>query len=378
MTSTNSQNSDAVPVNPKRVTQLFHQQHQNIIRHTDQMFAWIMIFQWVFAVGLALWLAPLAWNGTASRIHPHIWLALCLGGLITGLPVWLAWKHPGTVLTRHTIAVGQMLMSSLLIHLTGGRIETHFHVFGSLAILAFYRDWRVLVSATAVVSVDHLLRGGLWPESVYGVASASIWRSFEHAGWVLFEVTFLIIAILKSRSEMLIVAERQANLEAVNATIERNVVDRTLVLLDEIDGHLKTEAKLRASEAQLAEALQLAQLGSWDWDISNDSVTWSEEKRRLYGYPAGENGFTLEKSLEKIHPDDIARVKGVIDEALRNHKPFICDYRVIPVEGTVRIVQGRGKVILNDQKQPVRMLGVVQDITETKQVEEALRQSEER
>ena len=62
-----------------------------------------------------------------------------------------------------------MLMSALLIHLTGGRIETHFHVFGSLAILAFYRDWRVLISASAVVTVDHLLRGFFWPQSVYGV-----------------------------------------------------------------------------------------------------------------------------------------------------------------------------------------------------------------
>ena len=52
-----------------------------------------------------------------------------------------------------------MLMGALLIHLTGGRIETHFHVFGSLAFLAFYRDWRVLVPATIVVALDHMLRG---------------------------------------------------------------------------------------------------------------------------------------------------------------------------------------------------------------------------
>ena len=64
----------------------------------------------------------------------------------------------------------QMLMGALLIHLTGGRIETHFHVFGSLAFLAFYRDWRVLVPATVVVALDHLLRGIFWPQSVYGVA----------------------------------------------------------------------------------------------------------------------------------------------------------------------------------------------------------------
>src|SRR6185312_14250533 len=106
--------------------------------------------------------------GTASKIHIHIFAAIFLGALITALPVFMAWKHPGRALTRHTIAVGQMLMSALLIHLTGGRIETHFHVFGSLAILAFYRDWRVLISASVVVYIDHLLRGYFIPKSVYG------------------------------------------------------------------------------------------------------------------------------------------------------------------------------------------------------------------
>ena len=76
----------------------------------------------------------------------------------------------------HIIAIGQMLMGALLIHLTGGRIETHFHVFGSLALLAFYRDWRVLVTASAVVASDHLLRGIFWPQSVYGILTVSPWR----------------------------------------------------------------------------------------------------------------------------------------------------------------------------------------------------------
>src|SRR4051795_1790734 len=99
----------------------------------------------------------------------------------------MALRHPGLVLTRHTVAVGQMLMSALLIHLTGGRIETHFHVFGSLAFLAFYRDWRVLINATIITAVDHLARGVYFPTSVYGVASGASWRWLEHAGWVAFE-----------------------------------------------------------------------------------------------------------------------------------------------------------------------------------------------
>jgi len=182
--------NERTEVTARRTSELFKEQQQNIIRHTDRVFVRLMIWQWVAGVAAAVLLSPQAWSGTQSRIHLHVWAAVFLGGLFTALPVFLALRRPGESITRHAVAVGQMLMSALLIHLTGGRIETHFHVFGSLAILAFYRDWRVLISASAVVYVDHLLRGMLWPQSVYGVLAAPVWRSLEHAGWVIFEVTF--------------------------------------------------------------------------------------------------------------------------------------------------------------------------------------------
>ena len=106
-----------------------------------------------------------------------------------------------------------MLMGALLIHLTGGRLETHFHVFGSLAFLAFYRDWKVLIPATVVVALDHMLRGIFWPQSVYGVVVASQWRWLEHAAWVIFEDLFLVVACVRSLSEMRQTAERTATLE---------------------------------------------------------------------------------------------------------------------------------------------------------------------
>jgi signal transduction histidine kinase/CheY-like chemotaxis protein len=213
-----------------RTAELFQEQHQSIIKHTDRLFAHLMMWQWFFGLALAVWISPQTWSGTQSHVHVHLWAALILGGIVTIVPVLLALLRPGETLTRHVIAVGQMLMSALLIHLTGGRIETHFHVFGSLAILAFYRDWRVLISASAVVLVDHLLRGFFWPQSVYGVLSAPVWRSFEHAGWVVFEVTFLIVSIRKSLSEMHLVAERQARLEALKEGIEQTVAERTAEL----------------------------------------------------------------------------------------------------------------------------------------------------
>lgn len=125
------------------------------------------------------------------------------------------------------MAVCQMLYSGMLIHLTGGRIETHFHIFGSLAFLSFYRDWRVLAVASLVTLFDHALRGIYIPESIYGVAFASPWRSVEHIWWVLFEDIFLISAGYQSLSAMMANANKQAELEVTSLRVEELVTERT-------------------------------------------------------------------------------------------------------------------------------------------------------
>ncbi len=223
------QNYRAVGVDA-RATEIFRQSLNEIHKRTDHLIAYLMFFQWVAGIAAAKWISPNTWIGASSKTHIHMWAAVFLGGAITSLPIILAWKRPGTILSRHIIAVGQTLTSALLIHLTGGRIETHFHVFGSLAILAFYRDGRVLLTATFIVAADHFARGLFWPQSVFGTLSASSWRWLEHAGWVLFEVTFLMISIRQSKGDMWEVALRRANLENTNSEIERLVEERTAEL----------------------------------------------------------------------------------------------------------------------------------------------------
>jgi hypothetical protein len=236
--------SDTTIARSARAVALLQESLGKIHRHTDRIFAVLMVFQWLAGIVAAFVIAPKTWMGTSSQVHWHVWGAIFLGGAISLLPIYLAWRQPGQVLTRHVIAVAQMLTSALLIHLTGGRIETHFHVFGSLAFLAFYRDWRVLITATVVVALDHMGRGLFWPQSVFGVISASPWRWLEHAGWVLFEDTFLFISIRQSLSEMSEVAARRARLEAVNAHIETQVAERT--------------AELTATHKELVEASRQA------------------------------------------------------------------------------------------------------------------------
>ena len=200
---------------------LFEQQRREIFKRTSRLFAALMVFQWLGGIGAALWISPERWAGSYHALHPHVWVAVLLGGAITFFPVVLALTRPSWTLTCHVVAIGQTLTSALLIHLCGGRIETHFHVFGSLAFLAFYRDWPVLITASAVVAADHFLRGIFWPQSVYGVLAIEPWRWLEHAGWVVFEDIFLTISIVQSVREMKLMAERQAELETVNETIER-------------------------------------------------------------------------------------------------------------------------------------------------------------
>jgi hypothetical protein len=210
-----------------RADQLFEE--QRTARHitADRMFAVLMVAQWAFAILLAVVASPYAWQGKVREFHPHLYAALFMGGGIALFPVLLAMYRPGHLVTRHVIVVSQMLWSALFIHLTGGRIETHFHVFGSLAFIAFYYDWPLLVTATVVVAGDHLLRGVLYPESVYGIVNPEWWRFLEHAGWVVFENVVLIWACVNGQREMRAMAERQTQVEALkeseevkNATLE--------------------------------------------------------------------------------------------------------------------------------------------------------------
>jgi len=203
-----------VPGVAGRAAELTKQHQDWIYAKTDKLFAILMLVQWAAGVGAALWISPRTWVGTTSYVHLHVWLAVFLGGVITAFPVFLALARPARPSTRYTIAVGQTLMSALLIHLTGGRIETHFHIFGSLAFLAFYRDWRVL----------------FFPQSVFGVLTASPWRWIEHAGWVIFEDIILVKSCLRGVQEMRETAERQASIEALSNSLELKVLARTAEL----------------------------------------------------------------------------------------------------------------------------------------------------
>ena len=324
-----------------RAEELFQQHRKEIVRNTDRLFGRLMFFQWIAAILIALFVAPSSWEGQSGRLHLDVWAALILGGAISIVPIWMTWAWRGATMNRFVIAVAQMLMSALLIALTGGRIETHFHVFGSLVILSFYRDWRVLIPATVIVALDHFLRGIYWPYSVYGVLAASPLRSLEHAGWVIFENVFLAISCLRSIREM------------------RSIANRT--------------AALEASEQGFRQIFEEAPIGMAVVGLDESFNQVNRTLCQMVGY--SESELTQSTTIDITFEDDIPQGKQNAEELLTGGPRPSVERRYIRKNGEVLWITRTACLMRDVDGQPRNFLIMVEDISDRKRGEKALCES---
>ncbi|MDC4226294.1 MAG: PAS domain-containing protein [Candidatus Manganitrophus sp.] len=123
-------------------------------------------------------------------------------------------------------------------------------------------------------------------------------------------------------------------------------------------------------------ALQAGRIGTWDWNLTTGKIVWSSRHEALWGMAPGTFKGTYEEFEARLHPDDRDGVKRATARAIAERSNFHIEYRVIWPDGSVHWIAGKGEPLFDDAGQPVRMIGVVMDITERKQAEEALRRSE--
>jgi PAS domain S-box-containing protein len=133
---------------------------------------------------------------------------------------------------------------------------------------------------------------------------------------------------------------------------------------------------LRQSESELAEAQQMANLGSWSWDINTGLMTWSDELYRIFGLHPREIQASFEEGISRVHPEDREQVLQTIERCLQWHERYNQPCRIIRSDGKVRLLQIVGSVVIDEQGTPTRMFGHCQDITELEATKEARRAAE--
>ena len=203
----------------------------------------------------------------------------------------------------------------------------------------------------------------LAPTSSFSVNADEIPRG------VLFLLSALFVALLTA-------AQRRATESLVHA---RDDLKRTVQELQKANDALQAESderkdaekKLRESEAYLAEAQRISHTGTWARIASTGQVRyWSEECYRVMGFEPHDGPTQLETFLERVHPDDRARVRDIADRALREKIHYEHDYRIVHPDGSIRNIHTIGHPVLSPSGDIVEFVGTVMDVTERRQAEQ--------
>jgi PAS domain S-box-containing protein len=146
-----------------------------------------------------------------------------------------------------------------------------------------------------------------------------------------------------------------------------------LIMGQDITECKRAQKSLHLSTGILTEVQRIAHLGSWDWNIVTNELSWSDEVYRIFGFQPQEFGATYESFLEHVHPDDRDVVKAAVNKSLAGPDPiYSIEHRVVRLDGTERFVHEKGNVTFDESGRPIRMIGTVYDITDCKNAEQKL------
>lgn len=173
-----------------------------------------------------------------------------------------------------------------------------------------------------------------------------------------------VIGIFAAARDITELKKAEKALQKAHNNLEKNVKARTIELEEAYNS-------LMEEERRLSEAQKIAHIGNWDWNTVTDEVYWSDEMYHIFGLAPLKLGISYNKVLDYIHPEDRKYVNNAVKKAL-NGNPFDIDYRIILPDGEERVVHGQGEVVFDEKRNPTRMRGTIQDITERKKAEERI------
>jgi PAS domain S-box-containing protein len=175
--------------------------------------------------------------------------------------------------------------------------------------------------------------------------------------------------------------QAKAEIKRLNEELEQRVVERTRELAAaneelrrEISERKVVEEALKESQRRLEEAQRLAHVGSWNWDLQSNTLSWSDELYRIFGVdPQAFTPAYEEFVTEFVHAEDQALVRGIIERSLKTQEPFSFYNRILRPDGEERVMYARGDIVSDEHGKPIRMFGTAQDVTERKRAEEQLK-----
>lgn len=146
----------------------------------------------------------------------------------------------------------------------------------------------------------------------------------------------------------------------------------------DITKHRRREEETRRRDQEMRFILTSAKVGTWDWDMTTNAVKWSDNLEALHGRRPGAFAGTFDSMLQDVHPADVDIILTTVRAAIAGERDYHVEYRIVAADGETRWVEGKGQVFTDVHGEPYRMAGICTDITERKQVEQALRVNEER
>lgn len=141
-------------------------------------------------------------------------------------------------------------------------------------------------------------------------------------------------------------------------------------ILEDITDRKQAAETLARREEQLRLTLEFTHIGTWDWDVQQNTVVWNDNHFKLLGLDPNQTEDPYQSWRSAIHPDDLARVEQALQDALHQHTDYETEYRVTYPDGTLRWLVGRGRGLYDAAQQPIRMLGVILDIGDRKRAEQ--------